>query len=175
MRNAVVTSLISASTKNGFIHQSGRKYKKEDVVFNTLKYQYLNTKRAASRRSKAFLLHKSFAQIFEELRRTNLWFYLTPKVESRLKPSNYVAKPSYLHAYRTEVPMYTPFAFLRDKTLVFCTGWMYPCLPLTIFFCFLFAGNVGCLKTQLYKNIQEPKCMAHSFFFYRGWFITRSS
>ena len=74
-----------------------------------------------------------------------------------LPGSSYVAKPSYLHAHRTKVLMYTPF--LRDKTLIFCTG--VECTPA----CFLFAGNVGSLKTQIYKNIQEPKCMAHSFFY----------
>ena len=53
------------------------------------------------------------------LSRTNLQSFLTPKVDSRLKPSNYVATPSYLHVYRTKVQMYTPL--LRDKTLILCT------------------------------------------------------
>ena len=58
------------------------------------------------------MLVQSFAQIFEELtayNRTNITSYATPKVESTLKPSNYDAKPSFLHAYRTRLPMYTPF------------------------------------------------------------------
>ena len=48
---------------------------------------------------------------------------------------------------------------------------MYPCLSSTIFFCFLFAGCVGSPKTQTYKNIQEPKCMAHFFFGTKKWTV----
>ena len=155
MPNAVITGLISASTKNGFIHQSGRKYKKEDVVFNTLKYQYLNTKRAASRRSKAFLLHKVSRKYSKN--------YVGPIYGSIWRPKSNLdwnlvitLRSRHICTLTAQVLMYTPF--LRDKTLIFCTG--VECTPA----CFLFAGNVGSLKTQIYKNIQEPKCMAHSFF-----------
>ena len=46
---------------------------------------------------------QSFAQILEELRGTKIKSYLTPKIESSLKPTNYDAKPKFLHVYRTKV------------------------------------------------------------------------
>ena len=79
---------------------------------------------------------QSFAHVFEKLtayNRTTIQSHLTPKIESPLKPSNYVAKPWFLHVYRAKIQMSTPFFMY---TLKFCACLMCPCRVLCE--CFFF-------------------------------------
>ena len=97
------------------------------------------------------------------LRRTNFMSNLTPKIEYTLKQSNYDAKPWFL--YLTAQKSKSPRRFRESDVEISHTCLMCPCRAfyewvLLFCFCFLFAENVGSLKTQIFQKIQKPKYLA---------------
>ena len=82
--------------------------------------------------------------------------YLTPKIESTLKPRNYDAKPWRFHF--TEQKMYVPTPFWRVRPWILCTHACLMCpwraLYELLCYVFLFAGNVGFLTDP---NIYSKK------------------
>ena len=158
MPNAVVTGLILHLLKTGLFTSLDGNIRKEVVVFNT------NTKRAASRRSKAFILHKvsrrysknCVGPIYSHFWRpkSNLDWNLVITLRSRLICPLTAQKSKCTHH----------FWEIKDPDILH-TCWMYPCLPLTFFFVVLSLEMWDLLRPKYTKIYKKPKCMARSFFF----------
>ena len=112
---------------------------------------------AASRCFKACLYNVSRKNSKNWLRRTNIKSTLTPKIEYTLKPSNYDAKPWFLHLIAQKSKCPRRFWELDPEFLHTC--FMCPCRAYyeCVFCSFLFAENVGSLKTQISRKKQDPK------------------
>ena len=111
--------------------------------------------RAASRFSKACLYKVSRKYSKNWLRKTNIKSNLTPEIKYTLKPSNYEAKPWFLHF--TAQKSKCPRRFREINPEISRTCSMCPC---RVFYeCFYWktiAGNLGSLKTQISQKIQNP-------------------
>ena len=101
----------------------------------------------------------SFAQKIEDLTAQDQ--YLAKfNAENRIyaKPSNYDAKPWFLHLNAQKSKWPRRFRELDPEILHMCLYalaepfWMFCC-----FFCFFFAENVGSLNTQISSKKQKPK------------------
>ena len=115
--------------------------------------------RAASRFSKACLYKVSRKYSKNWLRKTNIKSNLTPEIKYTLKPSNYEAKPWFLHF--TAQKSKCPRRFREINPEISRTCSMCPC---RVFYeCFYWktiAGNLGSLKTQISQKIQKNRYLA---------------
>ena len=126
------------------------------------KWPFFVSGRAASRCPKACLYHVSRKYSKSWLRKTNIKSNLTPEIEYTLKPSNYDAKPWFLHF--TAQNLLCPRRFEKMDPEIWHTCLMCPCRAFYewgfLFFYFFLLEMWDPLRPKYPEKIRRPKYLA---------------